>query len=185
MEKSMAASARVEWLCTGCAFPKPDATRVNVTIQEVQPDNTPLNFVSGSGLGIARKEFLLSFGEAIIRQNLWLGDVFDPDGRLLENWSTFVGRRKIIVRGSKNAGVRRCSACGRVVYFAMGAPYLFPRPAEGVAILDAGNGGLVVTESLVESLDLNKWRKLDCVKLPVLNRPKDGLGNLETDLMTT
>jgi len=61
----------------------------------------------------------------------------------------------------------------------MGQLYLYPPPPVNVSIFDAGNGGLVVTEELVNQLNLNAWRKLDCTKLPVQNIPKDGLLDLK------
>lgn len=179
MVKPAYEQARRTWLCTGCAFPKADTKEVDATIQEEKPDNTPLNMISGCGVGIARKDFLFSFGEDLVRQHLYLGQVFAPDKRPLESWVTFVGRHRIIVRGSKNAGVRRCAECGRNAYFAMGQLYLYPLPPEGVSIFDAGNGVLVVTEQLVRQLNLNAWRKLDCTRLFVPDYPEDGLVELK------
>jgi len=179
MVKSVYEQARKTWLCTACGFPRPDTKEVDATIQEEKLDNTPLNMISGCGVGIAHKDFLFSFGEDFVRQHLYLGQVFTPDKHPLQSWVTFVGRHRIIVRGSKNAGVRRCADCGRNVYFAMGELYLCPEPPLGIAIFDAGNGGLVVSEALMELVNLNAWRKLDCRKLPVLTLPKDGLHELK------
>jgi len=166
------------WLCTGCAFPKPGVGQIDVRIQEEEPDKTALNFVSGCGLGIARKEFLFFLGEQAVTRDLQLGRVFGPDGRLLQDWATFNGRERIIVRGTEHAGVRRCSECGRRVYFAMSPFYLFPSPREDVSIFDSGNGGIVVSESLGRRIEQHGWKKLVCTKLPVLTEPKDGLGEL-------
>jgi hypothetical protein len=179
MVKSGYEQARKTWLCTGCAFPRPDTKVVDAAIQEKEPDNVALNFIGGCGLGIVRKDFLLALGEDTVREHLHLGSVGGPDGRLLEDWVTFVGRHRIIVRGSKNAGVRLCSECGRTVYFAIGQLYLYPKPPYGVSIFDAGNGGLVVTGELVGRVKLNSWRKLDCTRLPVLEAPRDGLVELK------
>jgi hypothetical protein len=179
MVKPVYEQARRTWLCIGCAFPKPGTKAVDASIQEEEPDNTPLNMVSGCGLGVARKDFLFSFGENLVRQHLYLGHVFGPDKRPLDNWMTFIGRHRIIVRGSRNAGVRRCSECGRNVYFAMGPLYLYPEPPPDIAIFDAGNGGLVINGDLVRRVNLNAWRQLDCTKLTVLASPKDGLHELK------
>ncbi len=179
MVKPVYEQARKTWLCTGCGYPKSDTKEVDATIQEGKPDNTPLNMISGCGVGIAQKDFLFSIGEDFVRQHLYLGRVFASDKRPLESWVTFVGRHRIIVRGAKNAGVRRCAECGRNVYFAMGQLYLYPEPPPGIAIFDAGNGGLVVSEALIERVNLNAWRKLDCTELPVLAIPIDGLHKLK------
>jgi hypothetical protein len=179
MVKSAYQQARQTWLCNGCAFPKPDTEVVDATIQEEKPDNTPLNMISGCGVGIARKDFLFAFGEELARQHLYLGQVFDPSGSPMEDWITFVGHHKIIIRGSKNVTVRCCSECGRNVYFGMGQFHLYPQPSYGVSIFDAGNGILVISKDLVRRINLNKWRKLDYMELPVLETPKDGLAELK------
>lgn len=177
MARPFREEARRTWLCAECGNPR-EQGMVNLAIQEDEPDNTPLNMVSGCTVGIARKDFLFSFGEELVRRHLYLGQVFS-DERPLVGWVTFVGRHRIIVRGSTNASVRHCSGCGRNVYFAMGQLYLYPPPPVDVSIFDAGNGGLVVTEELVHQLNLNAWRKLDCTKLLVQNIPKDGLLDLK------
>ncbi len=178
MAKSFREEARRTWLCTGCGNPREQGV-IDIAIQEDEPDNTPLNMVSGCTVGIAHKDFLFSFGEDSVRQHLYLGQVFAPDKRPLESWVTFVGRHRIIVRGSKNASVRRCAVCGRNVYFAMGQLHLYPEPPPDVAIFDTGNGCLVVREALIERVNLNAWRKFNCTKLPVLALPKDGLYELK------
>ncbi len=178
MAKSFREEAWKTRLCMGCGNPREQGV-IDVAIQEDEPDNTPLNILSGCTIGIARKEFLFAFGQDIIHQHLYLGQVVGSDERPLESWVTFVGRHRIIVRGSKNAVVRRCAECGRNVYFAMGELYLCPEPPPGIAIFDAGNGGLVVSEALIERVNLNAWRKLECTKLPVLAFPKDGFHELK------
>ena len=179
MAKTVYAQARETWLCTGCASPKPNTEAVDLTLQNKKPDNTPLNLVSGCGVGIARKDFLFSFGEELVRQHLYLGKVFGLNDRPMENWLTFIGRHKIIVRGSKNVALRRCCQCGRNVYFGMRPLYLYPQPQEGVSIFDAGDGILVISSDLVTRINLNQWRKLDCTELPVLQVPNDGVADLK------
>ncbi len=178
MVKHVYAQARRTWLCTECGNPR-EPRSIDLAIQEQDPDNTPLNMVSGCSVGIARKDFLLSLGEQIVRHHLHLGQVSGPDQRPIDNWLTFVGRHRIIVRGSKNATVRRCGECGTNVYFAMGKRYLYPQPPPGISIFDAGFGGLVVTQDVLDQTKLTTWRKLDCTKLPLLVVPKDGLGDLK------
>src|SRR5687768_16974472 len=77
------------WLCKGCARPLPNARSLDLTIQEEKPDSTPLNGVSGCGVGIALKDFLFDFGAANVRRHLFLGRLFGPDHRLLKGWVTF------------------------------------------------------------------------------------------------
>ncbi len=120
MVKAAYEEARKTWFCTGCAFPKPNVKKVDAAIQESELDDTPLNFISGCGVGIGRRDFLFSFGEKTIQNDLCIGQVRGPDGSLLEDWVTFLGRQRVVVRGSTNVSYRRCSECGRQVYFAMG-----------------------------------------------------------------
>ncbi len=177
MTKSFRTEARRTWLCERCGHPL-ERHSFDLSIQEDRPDNTPLNMAYGCRVGIARKEFLFAFGEDIVLQDLYLGNLYGPDGCLLKDWVTFVGHHQIIVRGSKDAAYRRCSQCGKNIYFAMDDLYLYPQPARSVSMFDAGSGCLVVTDKLIGRVKLNKWQKLECKKLPVLNTPKDGFVEL-------
>lgn len=177
MVKPVYEQARRTWLCIGCGNPRENRS-IDLAIQEDEPDNTPLNMVSGCTVGIGPKDFLFSFCEEVVRQHLHLGQVFGPDERPLANWMTFVGCYRIIVRGSKNVAIRQCSDCGKAVYFGMDQRYLYPQPSPGISVFDAGSGGLVVTEEFVRGVNLNAWRKLECTKLPVLEVPKDGVHEL-------
>lgn len=176
MDKTAAESAQLAWLCTGCHSPRRGVQAVDVTIQgENQPDDPPLNFVYGFGVPLALRDFLLSFGEDAIERNLWIGRVFLSNGKPSENWVTFRGKHRLIVRGSKNAGHRKCPECGRTLYFAMGSRYLCPAPSSDVAVFESDLRGLIVTEQLLSLIKLNQWRKLVVDKLPVQTTPKDGL----------
>lgn len=155
--------------------PKPGVQGVNLTVQERTPENTPLNTVAGTGVGVARKDFLAELGDTAVRKYLFVGRVIGPDGEVFKDWVTFRGKHLIIVRGSKEAGYRICDVCGQPAYFAMGKKYLYPVPPAGVSIFDKFNGGLVVSPEIMERVTLNRWRKLKCVKLPVVSVPKDSL----------
>ena len=167
------------WLCTGCGNPRWQKA-IDLIIQEDEPDNTPLNLAAGCIVGIARKDFLFCFGKNDVERHLYLGRLFREDGVLLEDWVTFHGRQRIVIRGSKDVSYRQCGDCGRHVYFAMGQQYLCPQPPKGINIFDVGSGELVLTKELAERVILNKWRKLACSKLPIFATPMDGLReNLE------
>jgi hypothetical protein len=170
--------AAKDWLCLGCASPKPGLGAIDATIDEVEPEVMPLNFLFGCGLGIARADFLFSFGETTVQRDLHIGQVFNENGKLLDEWVTFNGKHRIFIRGTHHAQYRRCLECGKGVYFALGRHYLSPAPPASVDIFDEGNGGLVISEQLIGFLTLNKWRKLKCEKLEILGAPLDGLGNV-------
>jgi hypothetical protein len=152
-------------------------TTIDAIIQDSEPDNTPLNFISGCGLGLLRRDFIDALGWNFVMRDLYLGQVFGPEG-LLPQWATFIGRRKIIVRGSRNVTFRHCSTCGRPMYFATGTKYLSPKPQEEVAIFDGGNGSLVVSEEIGQSIAPKAWRKLSRTQLTILQHPLDGLREL-------
>jgi hypothetical protein len=178
IEKACHAEAHRTWLCTGCASPKPGTKELDATVQNESMEGPPLNFVFGCDLGVARKEFLFAFGENVVRHHFYLGRLSRDDGTPFDDWVTFRGKHRIFVRGSKHAQYRQCTLCGRRLYFALGKHYLYPQPPAGVTIFDTGNGGLVLTEDLVQGVTINKWRKLEFLKLPILDAPLDGLGDL-------
>ena len=178
LEKSAYAEAIETWLCTGCGTPKPSIGRIDVQIQESQPDDVPLTFVNGCGVVIARRDFVAVLGSERVQADLMLGTVRGPSGKAMSDWVTARGRRRLIVRGSKNVSYRRCGSCGRHVYFAMGVRYLFPAPTVGVSIHESDLYGLVVTPDVLDGVSLARWPKLGVEKLMVLSRSKDSLGDL-------
>lgn len=178
LEKSAYAEAVETWLCTGCGAPKPSVGAVDVQIQEERPADEPITFVNGCGVVLARRDFLRLLGTSRVEADLLLGKVSGPSGKVISDWVTVRGRQRVIVRGSSNVSYRRCESCGRHVYFAMGARYLFPAPAGSVSIYESDLYGLVVASSVLEGISLSNWPKLGVESLKVLPRPKDSLGEL-------
>ncbi len=153
--------------------------------------------VYGFGVPLARLAFLLRLGEERVRRNLYLGEVFGPDGSCWEDWVTFRGKRRLIVRGStEHAGNRVCPECGRNCYFGMPPNYLYPEPRSDVEIFESSGFGLVIPDSVateagigrkvrrVQGVEEVEWpgaeiggkRKRVLVELlRVLPEPKDGL----------
>lgn len=178
LTKQAYAEARASWLCTGCCVPKPDVRNLDAILQE-PPADKPLNFIGGCGLSVVYKPFLDRLPAHLIERDLYLGRVYNIDGSLIDDWVTYRGKRRLIIRGTKEAGYRTCTDCGRHVYFAMGKKYLYPKPPDDVTIFErAGGGGFIIPQDLFTQLDLGKWRKLSIDKLPVLDVPTDGLGEL-------
>ncbi|MBP1151324.1 hypothetical protein [Methylocaldum sp. RMAD-M] len=171
--------ARKTWLCLACCSPKPGVREIDVYL-DLYPEDIPLNFINGCGLGIAQKAFLCSLGEDEAQRDLYLGQVYGPDGTRLDKYVSYHSYPQIIVRGNQHVACRRCTECGRTVYFAMGKQYLYPLPPQGKSIYYKGNGGLVVTEELFQRIDVSRWKKLATEALPVLDEPLDGLGDLTT-----
>ncbi len=168
--------ARHTWLCTGCCVPKPGIQAVDVYLQET-PRDKPLNFVNGCGVNVVFTEFLEKLPQDAVQSDLYLGNVFGPNGKQLTDWRTFRGRRRIIVRGSKKAGHRQCVNCGRDVYFAMGQRFLYPEPPKDVTLIES-DLGLVLPQEIFAKSVIGRWPKLRIDMLPVLDMPRDGLGEL-------
>ena len=166
------------WRCTGCAAPKPDVQSINVHLQAT-PRDKPLNFVYGCAVTVVYKPFLIKFPQQLVERDLYLGNDYGPKGKLIPDWVTVHGRRRLIIRGTKEAGTRRCTDCGRDVYSSQGESYLYPQPPNDVVIFErAGGGGLIVPEELFNALDIGTWRRLHIERLQVLDPPPDGLGEL-------
>ena len=178
MEQEAYTIARQTWLCTGCLYPKPGHGPIDATLEDFSPGDWSMSFVNGCGLPIARKDMLACFGDARVRQDLQLGRVVGPDGTPFEEWVTFRGRHKIIVRGTKNVAFRQCEECGRNIYFAMGSRYLYPDPPLGSVLLESDLLGLVMPEYVFDEVDIRRWKGLAVNRLPVLSKPKDGLVEL-------
>lgn len=175
MDKAFGKMAKTTWLCSGCNYPKPDTRAVEVMLQGTKIDDPPLNFVYGFGVPVAHKDFLFSFGEDVVRRDLYLGPVLLSGGQLLNDWVTFRGRYRPIIRGRKNVAYRQCGECGRDVYFATGTRYLCPAPPADAVLYESDLFGLIVPEYLIDVNALRQWRRLVLDKLPVFDIPKDGL----------
>ena len=171
-------NSRRTWQCSACGRPKPRIGALDATIQGLRsPSDPPLNFVYGFGIHLVRRDLLVTLGNDIVSRDLWVGRVFRNDGDEIANWATFRGKARLVVRGSKHAGYRKCLRCKSIFYSALGAQYLCPAPPTGRDLFESDLSGLIISEAILPSVikTLRKWPKLRVQKLPVLDRPKDGL----------
>jgi hypothetical protein len=181
LTKAARREARQTWLCTGCCAPKPSSDPIDAYLEE-RPRDKPLNFINGTSLTVIYKPFLDQFPAEAVARDLILGSIYGPRGRLLTDWVTLRGRKEVIIRGSKDAGYRICTDCGRKVYFAMDREYLYPAlPLETDIFERSGGGGIVVSTRASSGIDLSPYRRLDVIDLPVLDRPLDGFDELVHD----
>ena len=178
LTKELYAIADETWCCTGCKYPNRGVKAVDVTIQDNEIENRPINVVMGCGIPIAKREFLFSFGKNIVEKDLYLGKVFAENGSIMEDWITYRGKRKVIIRGTKHAAFGKCEKCGRNCYFAMGSRYLYPEPAQDTLLFESDLCGLVFHEELYNKINLGRVKKFIIDKLPVLEYPKDGFVEL-------
>jgi hypothetical protein len=175
--KDLRRSRRPIWYCTGCGVPKDIGAPIDVQIQEPRVFDPPLNFIHG-GPAVARCELLNSIEREIIERDLWIGQLYGPNGQEINDWRTFKGKVRLILRGSKSPTYRNCTECGRLLYSAMGGSYLYPAPPPGVRVFESHLYGLVVPDSLMEAIDVRRWPKLSVGPLPVETTPRDSLGEL-------
>jgi hypothetical protein len=169
--------ARRSWLCSGCNSPKPGVQAIDVQLSHV-PGTEPLNSAVEWGVPIASRKFLDSIGSDVVEQQLYLGRVLGPDGNELEEWVTFRGKHRQIVRGSKEVSCRQCPDCGQTLYFAMDKSYLYPGPPEAVTLFESDMCGIVLSEDLFTRSGIQKQRGIWIDKLHVATTPKDSLGEL-------
>jgi hypothetical protein len=170
------AEAKRTWLCPSCFTPRPGVESVDAWLQDRAPRDKPLNLVYGCGLGLIHRELLSLVGDELVQRDLYLGRVIGGRGEEIKDWVTFRGRRRVVVRGDKEAGYRLCEDCGRHVYYAAGRQYLHPAPPVDATIFESDVYGLVVPPEIYERIGVRKWRRLAIDKLPILAEPLDGLG---------
>lgn len=181
MTKSAYEEARNTWLCTGCRLPRPETEAVDMqVVSKTLPrrKGVVLSSVPAVGVSLIHRDLLTALPATAVSNDLWLGTVYDEMGKRIDAWKTFRGRHRLIVRGSKHASFRRCEECGQLLYFAMGKPYLYPSPPEGITLFGSDLCGLIMHERTFEELPVRSWLKVIVERLPVLSRPRDGLGDL-------
>lgn len=167
------------WLCPGCKEPKPGIVEVDVTIENPPNQNVPLTAAINCGVPIARKDFLFSFGEDLVRRDLFLGRVYNPDGKEATELVTFRGKYRVLVRGQKHVSHRICLECGRTRCSSMiGGRYVYPKPPEGVSLFESQLWGLVMPDEVFRRIDLRQWQEVTHEVLHVPEFPPDGLLDL-------
>lgn len=168
---------RPGWMCAECGEVKTGSGGVDLYIQEDWLDDVPLSMVSGCGVGVIQTAFVELLQAAVagnLEGSIKIGRVFGPNGKLTENWRSFHGDPRVVVRGESPAGCRVCP-CQRCHYFAQGRQYLCPAPSESLEVNYAGLGSLVVSERIRTQILVRSWRSLEVERLPILDQPLDGL----------
>jgi hypothetical protein len=157
-------------------MPLSENVGIVVHIQNDRPAGV-LSAVAGHGVPLIRRDALPVLGERNVSEQLVLGRVFNKFGQEIENWATFRARMRLIVRGTKNVGFRKCDLCGRSIYFAMGKRYLCPMPKEPERLFESHLRGLVLPEKIyiTAESEIKKWRGIQLDRLSVLDLPRDGL----------
>ena len=170
------AVAKSTWLCMGCRSPKPGVTSLDVHLG-LPPGDEILNAVSGYGVPIAHRSLLASL-EKEVGKCLYIGKVYGPRGELLKDWATFRGKRRLLIRGSEHVAYRKCTECGRSVYFATGPRYLYPAPPNDIALFESDLRGLIMSEEAFGKSQLDESQGVDIDELTLPASPLDGLVDL-------
>lgn len=175
------ALAVASWLCGHCKSPRPSMGPLNLSVLRSSiTGKSPLTVINGCGVAIARRAFFVAVGWEEVVRDLEVGTVTTERDRALEEWVTFRGRRKLIVRGSRNVIHRLCPECGRHLYFSsIGGRYLFPAPPGETVFFESNLCGLLFPERVFEKIKAISLRGLTHEVLPVLHEPLDGLGRLD------
>jgi hypothetical protein len=166
-------AARRTWLCTGCASPKPGIGAIDVTLQ-APPQVVPLNFVFGVSVGIIQRDFLARLGIDPGSERLALGKVFDRHQQVLDNFLTFHGAIRPIIRGDTRSRYRRCDVCGRRIYSPMGKQYLLGEKLLPGQIYESNLNDLIVRGELLDRIKHVKSLDLAVLELPIFDSPEDG-----------
>lgn len=165
--------------CRECRTARAGTGSIDLQLKDSEPIDKPMNFIAGTLLSLIYKPFLFQLDEQLISKHLAIGRVFAANGSEYTDWVTFCGHHRVIVRGTHNPSCRQCEACGRVFYSATGKHYLYPAPSSEVDLFESDLGGLVLKPETASKLSLLSWkRQLIIEELPVLDAPKDGLGEL-------
>jgi len=153
LASATSAEARDNWLCSGCTSVKPKTEALTVQLKN-QSLEGPLNVTFGPTLAFAHKSFLFRLGEERVRRHLFLGEVYGPNGRRWDDWVTFRGRHRLIVRGTKDVALRVCPLCGANLYFSRGAQYLYPEPPTNIEIFESHLNGLIFPDYVGRELGI-------------------------------
>jgi len=128
------------------------------------------------GFGVIAVELLEFLGNDAA-QCLRLGRLANPNGDIIEEFRTFVGVERIILRGNRESEHRICKSCGALIYTYLPpeSPYVTaPQIASGRPIYEI-TMQLLVNESIRERIG-DRWSDvLTFYDVPVLTSPRDGL----------
>jgi len=171
------------WLCSECGGVKSGVRAVDISIRTSRPPKYPMNIVFKPIIGIAQRAFLNELGKEDVERDLYLGRIFNHNGKECGEYATFKGRHTVIVRGVEDYGYRTCPACGHHYYYAKYSQkqsYLYPDPSEDAEIFESHSGSLVVTERIYLRIAEIWRRRIYVTKLNVLEMPLDGLFELRS-----
>lgn len=173
-DKAWLAEAERSLLCHSCRAPRHSDRGIDVMIQG-KPDKSALNFVPGICVGVGLNHFLQALLPEGPEEFLHLGRLFNSEKEQFVDVATFIGRKSILIRGGPKSTFRSCPECGRTWYSPVGKRYVLRRDVDGVPVMDAWFGTLVVIEELVQRIKDKPWKNLVIQELELRDEPTDGL----------
>ena len=186
-DKSWLTKFKAENVCLGygCRDIYPQARRYGLDVWVMdQPDISAVNVVAPPGLSFARRDFLDLFSEEVSKY-LKLGRVFTSDGTLVEDFVTFVGEKRLPLRGSEDSRFFGfCKKCGNPRYWPQYPWYVLRESLFDQPLYESGGlSGLIITEQLKARIEKGRWKGIYITKLPVLDEPRDGIENMPKSLV--
>jgi hypothetical protein len=166
------------WLCPGCFSPRPGVEAVDIKIEEKKPYGRFMTAAHAMFVPMVSQLFLDYLPKNIIKREFYIGRLINDRNKPIDGWFTARCRSQVIIRGTKQAGVRRCGECGRSVYFGGLPRYLSPAPPEGHEIHESHLCGFVLTPKLAEEVQIPKLRGVIHEPLKVRIPAPDGFGDL-------
>ena len=142
---------------------------------EVPLPNLPLNFISGSSVGIIRDDLLEVLNATQFHRTFVVGQVV-LNGCSVSGFHTFIGRNPIQIRGDSTSMFRTCQLCDNPVYVALREEHLLSGSIADRSPLYSTRRPVIILDSdtlasVIDSRIANVHRKL----LGVRDEPLDGL----------
>ena len=165
--------------CAECRWPNQRLEGVDVTVA-ARPTGEPLNSFLRRGLGWPIGDSSNSWAPMSSPLIFISAECSIARSRLIDDWVTYRGKHPLVVRGMDHVGSRTCQSCGRNLYFATGQRYLHPTPPADIPLFQSDLLGLIMPAELLEQVSLTRGmrRNVRIERLPVLNPPPDGLGDI-------
>ena len=162
--------------CSECMYVHPDERNSGLDlVVRKRPKKVALNYIYPPSACFVNVEFLSLFSDEI-NELFNLGKVYLGDGTLLEDYVSFTGKKRTLVRGSEKSFYRICSECNRIRYHADYPWYILESSIPETSITEGWpKQGFVINQELRGRIDKSKWKGIYISKLPVLEEPKDGI----------
>lgn len=125
-----------------------------------------------------RRDFFDAIGAEVMETYCHLGRVLSPNGEVYTDFISYRPKYRLVVRGDATSFYKVCATCGLPRYFPLGKRYLLRRQLTGAPIYDGDVGPLIISVDLYEKIRQVQWKKVAYTRLPVLDEPIDGHGDL-------